>query len=133
GGASAAAQAPSSGLQGLVDGARREGQLTLIWGENTAGGNEGVRRWAEGFNKLYGLNVSFLFTPGPAMPEVAARVANEFLASRTASTDILIGSETHIISGMQAGALESVDWQSWSPNIQDPRIVAPDRLAGEPA
>src|SRR5215211_5129720 len=46
-----ASTAPSDpALQALVDGARQEGQLTLVWGEGTLGGADGVRRLAEGFN-----------------------------------------------------------------------------------
>jgi iron(III) transport system substrate-binding protein len=122
--------APTSpALQELIDGARREGQLTLIWGENTAGGEAGARRWAEGFNRVYGLNVDVRFTPGPSMPEVAAKVAQENAAGRPASTDVLIGSETHVLMTMQADAVVPVDWASWAPNIQDPRIIAPGGAA----
>ena len=127
----ASGMAPSAGapLQALIDAARQEGQLALIWGENTAGGTEGARRWAEGFNQLYGLNLDVRFTPGPSMPEVAAKVAQELQAGRTASTDILMGSETHIASLIQGDALHPVDWASWAPNIQDPRLVAPGGAA----
>src|SRR6478609_6782264 len=61
--ASGAASGPpaAAALQTLVEGARREGQLTLTWSENSLGGAEGARRWAEGFNRLYGLNVDVRF------------------------------------------------------------------------
>jgi iron(III) transport system substrate-binding protein len=130
GATSAAAPTAASGpLQALIDGARQEGQLTLIWGENTAGGEVGARKWADGFNKMYGLNVDVRFTPGPSMPEVAAKVAQEGQAGRAASTDILIGSEAHIASMIQVDALLPVDWASWAPNIQDPRLIAPGGVA----
>ncbi|HZS00908.1 MAG TPA: ABC transporter substrate-binding protein [Chloroflexota bacterium] len=130
GGAGASAAPTAAGpLQALIDGARQEGQLTLIWGENTAGGEVGARRWAEGFNRAYGLNVDVRFTPGPSMPEVAAKVAQEAAAGRAASTDVLIGSEAHIASMMQTDTLTPVDWASWAPNIQDARLIAPGGVA----
>jgi ABC-type Fe3+ transport system substrate-binding protein len=125
----APAAAVSPEMQALIDGARREGQLTLIWGENTAGGEAGARRWAEGFNRQYGLNVDVRFTPGPSMPEVAAKVAQENAAGRPASTDVLIGSETHVLMTVQADAVMPVDWASWAPNLQDSRIIAPGGVA----
>jgi ABC-type Fe3+ transport system substrate-binding protein len=128
-GPAATGQSGTAPLQALIDAARQEGQLTLIWGENTAGGTEGARRWAEGFNQLYGLNIDVRFTPGPSMPEVAAKVAQELQAGRTASTDILMGSETHIAGLIQGDALHPVDWASWAPNLQDPRLVAPGGVA----
>jgi ABC-type Fe3+ transport system substrate-binding protein len=127
--AAPAAPAASGPLLALIDGARQEGQLTLIWGENTAGGEVGARRWAEGFNRLYGLNVDVRFTPGPSMPEVAAKVAQEAQAGRSASTDVLIGSEAHIVSMIQSDTLLPVDWASWAPNIQDARLIAPGGVA----
>src|SRR5688500_6152327 len=49
--------APNAALQALIDGARREGQLVLIGGDGTFGGPEAIRRLADGYNRLYGLNV----------------------------------------------------------------------------
>src|SRR5829696_6591786 len=60
----ASAAAMSAELQAIVEGARQEGQLTLIWGEGTLGGSEGVQRIADGLNRRYGLNLSVQFTPG---------------------------------------------------------------------
>jgi len=109
-------------LQALVDAARQEGALNVIYPlESTS---DTVSRWTEGFNRLYGLNLDVRFTPGPPMPELAARVAQEAQAGRTASTDVFIGAESHINTLANAGALEPVDWASWAPNVQDPRMVA---------
>src|SRR6266849_2987972 len=117
--APAVAPPPGDPLAAMVDAARKEGQLTLIWGEGTMGGNEGVRRLAEGFNKHYGLNLSVQFTPGPSMPQMVARVAQEVQAGRPASTDLVVSYASSLIVAIQAGALETVDWASWAPNIRD--------------
>jgi iron(III) transport system substrate-binding protein len=122
--APASATSVDPGLQALVDGARREGALSLIWGDGTMGGTEGIRRLADGFNKQYGLNLDVRFTPGPSMPNMAARVAEEYTAGRPAATDILVGYANHIMAAMQAGAIEQVDWASWAPNVQRPELVA---------
>jgi iron(III) transport system substrate-binding protein len=134
-GAASAARAPAAPaatpapgqdtLQALVDGARKEGALSFVWGEGTVGGSDGVRRLAEGFNRTYGLNVDVRFTPGPAMPEVASKVVQEYQAGRPASTDIVVGYANHVYSLIQADAAAPIDWASWAPNVQDPRLVAP--------
>jgi ABC-type Fe3+ transport system substrate-binding protein len=127
-GAVARAAAQSGPLQDLIEGARREGQLVLIGGEGTFGGTEAIRRLADGYNRLYGLNVNVQFTPGPSMPQMTSRVAQEVLAGRSATTDVLIAYATSMIAAMQADALEAVDW-SWAPNLQDPRLLGPNGVA----
>jgi ABC-type Fe3+ transport system substrate-binding protein len=111
-------------LQALIDGARREGSLSLIWGDGTMGGNDGIRRLAERFNAYYGLALDVKFTPGPSMPNMAARVAEEYRAGRNAATDIQVGYANHIMATMHAGGLEAVDWASWAPNVRAPELIA---------
>ena len=55
----------------------QEGTLSLVWGQGSMGGSEGVSRLADGFNRAYGLSLDVRFTPGPSMPNMAARVADE--------------------------------------------------------
>jgi len=118
-------------VQRLVDAARQEGELTLIWGENTMGGTEGAQRLAAAFNARYGLNLNVQFTPGPAMPEVANRIVQEYKAQRRASTDVYLGPETAIRALIKGDALEPVDWLSWAPHVQDPRLITPGNFAVE--
>ena len=67
----------SQTLAQLVDGAKKEGSLVLSWGTGTLGGIEGVRAIEKTFNKTYGLNFQFKYTPGPAMPQFASRIIQE--------------------------------------------------------
>jgi ABC-type Fe3+ transport system substrate-binding protein len=123
--------APTSAVQQLVDAARKEGELTLIWGENTMSGSEGAQRMAAAFNAHYGLNLNVQFTPGPPMPEVATRLVQEYRAQRRASTDVFLGAESHVRVLAKGEALEPVDWLSWAPHVQDPRLIAPGNVAVE--
>jgi iron(III) transport system substrate-binding protein len=59
------------------------------------------------------------------MPEVAAKVVQEYQAGRPASTDVVVGYANHMYTLMQADALATIDWASWAPNVQDPRLIAP--------
>ncbi len=125
--AAPAAPARDPALQALVAAARQEGALNVIYPLES--NNDTVPRWTEGFNRLYGLSLDVRFTPGPPMPEMAARLAQEAQAGRVASTDVFIGAESHVNTLASVGALESVDWASWAPNVRDPRLVAPGGVA----
>jgi ABC-type Fe3+ transport system substrate-binding protein len=127
--AAASRPATSPALQQLIDAARQEGSLSFIWGDGTLGGSDGVRRLAEGFNRYYDLHLDVKFTPGPSMPNMAARTAQEFQAGRPASTDLLAGYANHIRAVSQIGGIEAVDWAAWAPNLQDPRLISAQGMA----
>ena len=117
----ATAIAPSSlfaqTLGQLVEGAKKEGQLTLSWGTGTMGGIEGAQAMEKAFNKAYGLNLPFKFNPGPAMPQFASRIIQEAKASQPASSDLFIGSENHVARM----PLKQLDWSKSFPHITKPR------------
>jgi iron(III) transport system substrate-binding protein len=124
--------APASApLQAVIDAARAEGELRLVWSENSVGGGEGIRRLAAGLNKRYGLNLNVQWTPGPPFAELAAKLTQEYQAGRPATSDIFLGAEQTVAALMAADALEAVDWQAWAPNVQDPRLIAPNGMAVE--
>jgi len=130
-GTTAAGTAPA-GRQAILDTARKEGRLVLVWGEGAVGGSQGARRLAEGLNKHYGLNIDVQFTPGPAMPDMGIKILQEFQTNKPASADIFIGSEAHFPPLMAAHALETVDWASWSENVNNPKLLGvPDGEAVE--
>jgi iron(III) transport system substrate-binding protein len=124
-----AAPGGTPALQALVDGARAESQLTLVMGG--LDDPEEIRLLTEGFNRTYGLDLKVQFTPNPNMPETASKVIQEYRAGRPASTDVFLGSESHIMQMIKAGVLEPVDWLSWAPNIQNPALLAPQGMAVE--
>src|SRR5262249_41535668 len=129
GGSSSAAPAAGQPLPALIDAARQEGQLTLVWSETAIGGTATAQRLGEGFNQYYGLNLPVQFTPGPSMPELAAKTVQEYQAGRRASSDILLGTELHVETAMAGGALTPVDWLSWAQNIHNPELLAPEGVA----
>lgn len=123
--------APRDDLQSLIAAARQEGQLNLVWSENSFGGAEGVRRWTEGFNRLYGLELATRFTPGPAPAEVATRTIQEYQSNRPSWTDILSLGASPLASILEADVLQPSDWTSWAPNVQRADLVALDGAAVE--
>ena len=58
------------------------------------------------FNKTYGLNLQFKYTPGPAMPQFASRIIQEAKPVSRRRADLFVGSENHVARM----SLKSVDW-----------------------
>ena len=102
----------------LIEGAKKEGQLILSWGTGTMGGIEGAAAMEKAFNKTYGLNLPFKFSPGPAMPQFASRIIQEAKAGQPATTDLFIGSENHVARM----ALKQFDWSKAFPHITKPMV-----------
>jgi ABC-type Fe3+ transport system substrate-binding protein len=123
------ATAHSPALQAVIDAARQEGVLDLVWGEGIVGGREGTTRLVEGLNRRYGLNLEVRFTPGQSFPEMASRIAQEYQAGRRSTTDVYIGSDHHMNGLMANGVLEAVDWGAWSLNVRDPALMGPQGMA----
>lgn len=125
-----AALAFTPALQAVVDAAKKEGQLDLVWPGGILEGPTELPPQMAGFKKMYGLGDGFkvTFTPGPQMPDMAARVVQEVQAKQKASTDVFLGTETHFTALRDGNALEKVDWLSFARNIKDPAIVAPNGI-----
>ena len=108
----------------LVEGARKEGSLVVSWGTGTMGGIEGARAMEKAFNKTYGLNIQFKYTPGPAMPQFASRIIQEAKAGQPASSDLFIGSENHVARM----SLKKFDWTRIFPHITKEMTDWDDRV-----
>ncbi|HLG69987.1 MAG TPA: ABC transporter substrate-binding protein [Chloroflexota bacterium] len=120
---SGAAAKPSGPLQQLIDGAAKEGQLNLVWGAGSLG--DSIDPFAAGFNKAYGLNVKFQFTPGPQMRDQAAKTIQEVQTGRPPSSDLFLGYGDTLAVMADNKALEQVDW-SWAPNLKNADQIAPN-------
>jgi ABC-type Fe3+ transport system substrate-binding protein len=114
-------------LQAVVDAARREGELQLLWsGVEQA---EVIRRLTAGFNQAYGLDVRVNFTPDSNMAVIATRLTQEYQAGRKASTDVFLGTEGQLTAMREADVIEPIAWADWSLNVRDPRLLGPNGTA----
>jgi ABC-type Fe3+ transport system substrate-binding protein len=124
-GSGAGAAAPASGgavspaLQTLIDGARQEGQLDLVWSQSTLDGTGGARKLQEAIKKKDGLNLRFNFTPGPAGPAIGARIVQEVAAGQPSYTDVQAISVYPDITD----AFTPVDWRQYAPELPDDAIL----------
>jgi iron(III) transport system substrate-binding protein len=128
--ASAVAQNPE--IQRLLNAAREAGEteLNVSWSANSIGGYEGISRFERLFNAMYGTNIKITLTPGPSMPDMAAKVVQEYVAGRKASSDVYLGNETYTATLLQHDAAEPYDYTLLSPRIT-PDIVALNNVGVE--
>ena len=121
----AAASGANEKLAALKKAAQAEGMLNLVWGENTFRGLQGVRDLVSGMNKQFGTSIIANWTPGPSQPQMAAKIAQEFVAGVPATSDVYIGgSETYIATlATPLMVLEQVDWVATFPQI-DPAALS---------
>ena len=108
----------------LVEGAKKEGEIVLSWGTGTMGGLDGVQAMERAFNKTYGLNLQFKYTPGPSMPQMASRIIQENKAGQSATSDLFVGSENHVARM----SLKAVPWTKIFAHISAPMIDFGDRV-----
>lgn len=116
----------SAEVKRLIAAAKEKGEreLDLVWSEESFGGANGVKMFGALFNRMYGLNIKFNFTPGPSMTEMAGKTTQEVAAGRTASTDILLGTESHYASLLTRNVLEEYDYPKLSPRVRK-ELTAP--------
>lgn len=114
-------------LKEIIAAARKEGQLSLVYGEGSVNVSNGVL--SKGFNDYYGLNLDVRFTPGPSMPNMASTIIQQYQAHRPATTDIVVGYGNHMSSLIDVGAIQKGEWETWAPNIQLPGIASSEGAA----
>ena len=125
-GASAASGQQSAEVKRLIAAAKEKGEreLSLSWSEESFSGLEGARMFVELFNRMYGTTIKVNFTPGPSMTQVAGKISQEVAAGQQASTDILLGTESHYGDLLGRNVLEEYDYTKLSPRIRK-NLVAP--------
>ena len=104
------ALARSPELEKVIKGAKKEGVLKLLWTEGHMGADAGISDMLKSINKRYGTNIKLQFTQGRSFPANLGRLTQEHRAKQTSSTDVFMGSGSHMLSGFKTGMLQRVDW-----------------------
>jgi ABC-type Fe3+ transport system substrate-binding protein len=105
------ALARSPELEKVIQGAKKEGVLKLLWTEGHFGADLGINDMLKTINKNYGTNIKLQFTQGRSFPANLGRLTQEHRAKQTSSTDVFMGSGSHMVSGLKTGMLAKVDWE----------------------
>jgi len=104
---------PSPALKALAAAADKEGSLTVMWGEGTLGGLEGLKRFQDQINRAYGTHLNFTFTPGPSMPAMGSQIATMLAAGQPSSSDVYIAYVRTMGTLVKRHMLLKADWASF--------------------
>jgi 5,5'-dehydrodivanillate O-demethylase oxygenase subunit len=118
--AHAQAPAPKFGpeVTALVEQAAKEGKLQLSWSGGGFGDNgKDIPKWIAGFNKFYGLNLPYTFTPAPSMPQQAAAVLQAAQSNTPAPTDVFIVGPDNLVTSIKAHSTHPYEWVSLAKQI----------------
>ena len=126
--AAMAADQPSD-LKAVIDGAKKEGALTLSYAENIMGGTQGSQVGQAGIKKMFGVDLNVSFTPGPSFAPMATKIYTEMQAGQKASTDVYYGTAVQIYPFIERGLYRKIDWQKLYPERITPQIVESDGRA----
>jgi iron(III) transport system substrate-binding protein len=104
--------ARSAALEKVIEGAKKEGVLKILWTEGHFGADVGMNVMLSAINKRYGTNIKLQFTQGRSFPANLGRLTQEYRAKQRSSTDVFLGSAGHMVSGLKSGLLMKVDWEA---------------------
>src|SRR5262249_20481313 len=89
--------------QQIIDGAEKEGALTLSYAANILGGAEGARIGAAGMKQLFGVTIDVTYYPGPSFAPMVAKLLTEMQAGQPASTDLYNGTAVELQPNLAKG------------------------------
>lgn len=113
----------SAALQKVIDGAKKQGILKVLWTEDHFGGPSGLAKIVAAMNKRYGTNVKLQFTQGGSFPANLARLIQEEKSGQKSSSDVYLGGGSQMIDGMKAGLFMKVDWKPLLTRPEPPNPV----------
>ena len=110
-------------LAKVIEAAKKEKVLELSSGPGVLGGSEMAPQIAAGMKKVFGIEFEYKFTPGGPMGEIGNKVATEFRANQTASTDAWTGAAAQVAPLLRLDMFHKVDWNKLYPNRIKPEFV----------
>ena len=116
-------------LQKIIDGAKKEGKLTLSYAANILGGPDGARVGAAGIKKDFGVDLDITYFPGPSFAPMAAKLLTEMQAGQPSSTDLYNGTAVEVTPQLSKGLFRKVPWLELYPSRITPVIAEADSRA----
>jgi iron(III) transport system substrate-binding protein len=115
-----AAERPAE-LQRIVKSAQAEGKLQIV--SALFGVADGVSVAEAGLKKMFGVDISIEFAPGPAMVVQAAKLDQEFQAGEKASTDVFAATAVQLGPYRETALFRKVPWPELMPDRISPKLV----------
>ncbi|MBI4322267.1 MAG: extracellular solute-binding protein [Chloroflexi bacterium] len=104
----APAAAKPGALDALVEGARKEGVVRMVFPGDI--GERGARRLNEAFNKKYNLNIRLEPTLSTSFAIEVGKATTEIKTGASVSWDVMNGTARHFADWVPAGYLITYDW-----------------------
>lgn len=99
-------------MKELVEAAKKEGALTLSWGEGTLGGTEGLKVFEQRINAAYGTSLKVTFTPGDSMPAMGNKIATLMAAGQPSVSDVYVAYVRTMGTLVPKKMFLAADWKS---------------------
>jgi iron(III) transport system substrate-binding protein len=107
----------------VIDGAKQEGKLTLVWGNHVLGGPAGAQEAKQLILKKYGVDLDVSFTTGPSGPAMNAAMIQELAANQPAMTDL----HPHNVGPSTYDLWTPIDWRELVPGLPESAMYLDQR------
>lgn len=118
----------SPAIQKIIAAAKAEGRVNPAWA-NSLGASPGIPILQKGFNKYYGTNIKFVYTPGRNFSAQARKLTEELAAGRKAFTDFALAGTGQPGFLVRNKVLQPVEWGVLLPHLSSElvkKIASPD-------
>lgn len=117
------AQTVTPELAKVIAAAKQEGKLLLRSTTSVNGAADGARIAQDGIKRMFGVDLSVEWVPGPAFAPLAAALYQEKQAGQPASGDAYVGTAIQITPYLERGLFRPVDWVKLMPDRIKPGLV----------
>jgi ABC-type Fe3+ transport system substrate-binding protein len=116
-------------LAKIVDGAKKEGRLLLRSTTSVNGAADGAKVAQDGIKRMFGVDLTVEWVPGPAFAPLAAALFQEKQGGQPASGDVYVATAIQITPYLDRGLFQPVDWVKLMPARIKPAFVEGDSKA----
>jgi iron(III) transport system substrate-binding protein len=120
---SAAPKLTPSALDKVIEGAKKEGTVTVILSPEY--GEESMKRLEKEVKEQFGVALTIKYTPSGVMAKSLATAIMEYKTGATPSYDLEYYSSSNVVSGQKSGVFEDVDWKSLMTKDTPPEGLLP--------
>lgn len=106
-----AQETASLSLQKVIEGARKEAVLKLQWFAGNLD-DTGLRAIVAALNRRYKTELRLRFTPGPNLPTMLNKIAQEKSAGLVSSTDVNLMTSNATAEALKMGLFRKLDWNA---------------------
>ncbi|MBI4321898.1 MAG: extracellular solute-binding protein [Chloroflexi bacterium] len=125
--AAPAEKAKPSALAGVIEGAKKEGKVSILVVSGLVG--DPVKQIQEGIKKKYGVDLQIEATPNNSYPVDLAKAIAEQKAGTAPSADIVPLSDTSTMESGRSGVAEKIDWAPLIPEGTPKEVIHRDGYA----